>query len=290
VTDVPVILLSGMAADERLFAPQLAAFPNLRVQPWVPPLPGESVRAYAARLAPRVDPGRPCLVGGASFGGIVALELATHLPALGCVLFGSIRSPAALPWRWRVWRPLARLGPDALGAAAAVGARVTPGGPARRLRRLARPEAAFVRWAMCAVLRWQPSAGTGRVRVYHIHGADDRVLPARLARADVVVPRGHHALPVFNAAAVNDFLGGVLREVTRCRSPDGSTSAPGSHEHGRSSGGTTPPAAVIASFTNTLSVRPVYTGIGGGADPSVSTPPAGRLTTRRPTDSGRNFR
>ncbi len=211
---IPIILLPGMAADERLFTSQLAAFPNLRVQPWLPPLRGESLRAYAARLAPRVDPGRPCLVGGASFGGTVALELAAHLPVLGCVLIGSIRSPASLPWWWRVWRSLAPLGPDAVGVLAAAGSWVTTGGTARRLRRLARPEAAFVRWAACAVLRWQPSPATNRVRVYHIHGADDHVLPARLARADVVVPYGRHALTLFNAAAVNEYLVGVLAELT----------------------------------------------------------------------------
>ena len=49
---VPIILLSGMAADERLFEAQVAAFPNLRVQPWVPARAGESLRAYATRLAP----------------------------------------------------------------------------------------------------------------------------------------------------------------------------------------------------------------------------------------------
>src|SRR5262245_46960726 len=99
-----------MAADERLFEAQAAVFPNLRVQPWLPPLPRESLREYAARLAPLVNPGRPCLIGGSSFGGIVALELVPHLPALGCILIGSIRSPTGLPWRWRALRPAAALG------------------------------------------------------------------------------------------------------------------------------------------------------------------------------------
>src|SRR5687767_14399988 len=57
---VPLILLPGMAADGRLFAPQRAAFPQLVVPAWIDPLPRESLRAYAARLARRVDPGRPC--------------------------------------------------------------------------------------------------------------------------------------------------------------------------------------------------------------------------------------
>jgi pimeloyl-ACP methyl ester carboxylesterase len=214
---IPIILLSGMAADERLFEAQAEVFPDLRVQPWIPPLPGESLRAYAARLAPQVDPGRPCLVGGASFGGVVALELAAHLPALACILIGSIRSPSALPWRWRLLRPVAGFGPDMLrvltAACAWFGRRLLAPGTVRRLRRLSRPEAAFVRWAMCAVARWQPSPAARRVRVFHIHGEADRVLPVALSRPDVVVPGGGHALSLFSPSVVNEFIAGVLRSV-----------------------------------------------------------------------------
>jgi pimeloyl-ACP methyl ester carboxylesterase len=215
---VPIVLLSGMAADERLFESQLAAFPNLRVQPWIDPLPGESLRAYAARLAPRVDPGRPCIVGGASFGGVVALELSRHLPTLACILIGSIRSPAELPRRWRLLRPFAPLGPDALrvlaGWGAGLGGRFLSRGTVRRLQRLSRPEAGFVRWAMCAVLTWRPGAAIRPVPVFHIHGSADRVLPVELTRPDVVVPGGGHALSLFSPAAVNEFIAGVVRAVS----------------------------------------------------------------------------
>src|SRR4051794_30719168 len=95
---VPLILLSGMAADERLFAPQRAAFPHLVVPAWIEPLAKEPLPAYAARLARQVDPGRPCIVGGASFGGLVALEMAHYLQARACVLISSVRSPRELPW------------------------------------------------------------------------------------------------------------------------------------------------------------------------------------------------
>ena len=215
---VPIILLSGMAADERLFAAQAAAFPNLRVQPWAPARPGESLREYAARLAPMVDPGRPCLVGGASFGGVVALEVAAHLDALGCILIGSIRSPAGLPWRWRLLRPIAALGPDALRVLAAMAARmgrpILTAGAVRRLQRLSRPEATFVRWAMGAVVQWRPSGAARRVRVFHIHGESDRVLPVTLGQPDVVVPGGSHALSLFSPTVVNEFVASVMRTVT----------------------------------------------------------------------------
>jgi len=207
---VPIILLSGMAADERLFEPQRVAFPNLRVPAWIEPHQGESLRSYAARMARLVDPGRPCLVGGASFGGIVALEMAPLLRAQACVLIGSIRSSEELPWRWQALRPLGALGPAALGSAAGVlswaAAPWLSRGTARRLQRLAQPEAAFVRWAMCAVVQWRPSPASRRVRVFQIHGEADGTLPVQRTRPDVVVPAGGHALTLTSARAVNEFL------------------------------------------------------------------------------------
>jgi pimeloyl-ACP methyl ester carboxylesterase len=207
---LPIILLSGMAADERLFEPQRAALPNLCVPAWIEPTPGESLRAYAARMARLVDPGRPCIVGGASFGGMVALEMAPLLQARACLLIGSVRSSDELSWRWRALRPLAGLGPAALGMAAGLAARFASPwlrqGTVRRLLRLARPEAAFVRWAMCAVVRWRPSPAARRVPVFQIHGEHDRTLPVARTRPDVVIPGGQHALTLFSAAAVSEFI------------------------------------------------------------------------------------
>ena len=204
---VPIILLSGLATDERLFAAQRARFPNLVVPKWIDPLPGETLPGYAARLARIVDPRGPCIVGGASFGGAVALEMATHLSAAACVLIGSVRSPAQLPWRWRVLGPL--LGPRRLHLAArclsAMGGWCLPRTAQRGLARLANPRAEFIRWGTCAILNWRPSAACERIRVFQIHGAADRTLPPP-PRADVIVPGGHHALPLFNATAVNEFL------------------------------------------------------------------------------------
>lgn len=215
--DIPIIFLSGMAADEWLFESQMEAFPNLRVQRWVPPLPGESLQAYATRLAKIVDPGRPCVVGGASFGGVVALEMATHLPALGCILIGSIRSPAGLPWQWRLLKPLAVLGPEVMRKlcrlAANLGRPFLSKSAQQHLRRLTEPKAAFVRWAMCALVRWRPSPATRRIRTFHIHGESDDVLPVTLAKPDVIVPGGWHALSYFSPIEVNKFVADAVKEL-----------------------------------------------------------------------------
>jgi predicted esterase len=47
----PLILFSGMGADERVFAPQLEAFRTLTVPRWVPPRKDETLPHYGARVA-----------------------------------------------------------------------------------------------------------------------------------------------------------------------------------------------------------------------------------------------
>jgi pimeloyl-ACP methyl ester carboxylesterase len=207
---MPLILLSGMAADERLFAPQRTAFPQLLVPKWIEPLAEESLKAYACRLAQLLDPGLPCVVGGASFGGIVALEMATHLQARACVLISSVRSPSELPWCYRLLRPMAIVGPAGLrrlaGLATQISAPSLPPRAAQHLRRLSEAEATFLRWATWAVLTWQPSPEVRRLRVYQIHGGADRTLPVRYTRPDVVVAHAGHLLPLTHPQAVNEFL------------------------------------------------------------------------------------
>jgi pimeloyl-ACP methyl ester carboxylesterase len=217
--DIPIIMLSGMAADERLFESQLSAFPNLRVQRWIDPRPGESLQQYAARLALLVNPGCPCILGGASFGGVVALEMAQHVPALACILIGSIRSPSGLPWRWRILWPLALVGPHKLQALVRLivrfGKLFLTRQSERRLQRMSRPESSFVAWATCAVICWRPSPSVGRIPVFHIHGSADEVLPVAICQPDVIVPDGLHALTLFNASAVNEFIRVVVTRVSR---------------------------------------------------------------------------
>jgi pimeloyl-ACP methyl ester carboxylesterase len=202
-----------MGAEERLFEPQREAFPQLVVPKWITPLPGESLAAYAARFARHVDPAGPCYVGGASFGGFVAIEAARHLDARACFLIGSARGPGELPLRIRSLRRLRRLLPVLpLGLAKALAglslgasgwAMSPPTG--RVLRQLVDADAAFLRWACGAVLSWDEPAAMD-VPIHQIHGARDHVLPARRTKADVVVPGAGHVLSLTHAEEVNRFL------------------------------------------------------------------------------------
>jgi pimeloyl-ACP methyl ester carboxylesterase len=216
--DGSLVLLPGMAADERLFAPQQQAFPGLIVPHWIEPEPAEPISRYALRMASVVEPCRPALVGGASFGGIVAREMAAHLGVEACVLISSVRSPAELSWRLWTLRPLAHLGPDQLGGAAGCVSRWSapsmPAATARQLERLGEPRSAFLRWASWAVLHWCPTPAAQRVRVLQIHGSSDRTFPLQYTRPDRIVRGGGHLLPMTHPEEVNDFLRRALAGLT----------------------------------------------------------------------------
>ncbi len=211
---LPLILFSGMGADHSIFAHQIKSFPQLTVPKWIKPLPRESLADYAKRFAAQIDPARPCFVGGASFGGFIALEAARHLQTRACFLIGSVRCPSELPMRFRVMRKLKQLLPflpfEWLSPLAECSVRLSGERmhPATRkiMEQLEKSDATHLRWACAAVLTWQPSCSAPPFPIYQIHGKHDRVLPARRTHPDKLIPTGGHVLSLTRPQEVNRFL------------------------------------------------------------------------------------
>ena len=214
MSSTPLILYSGLAADEKVFAAQSRVFPQLVVPAWNIQ-PAETLDAYCERTAEALRTQESPVLGGASFGGIVALHMAKHLQPRALVLIGSIRSPSELPRYARWSRPLAPL---------------TQLAPLRLIQRLARPRSqdghlpgathsmrqqfcdsdpAVIRWSIRCLLRWQ-QAPQIECPIFHIHGGRDRVLPARNTLPDKLIPEGGHVISVTHPKDVNEFIENVL--------------------------------------------------------------------------------
>jgi pimeloyl-ACP methyl ester carboxylesterase len=210
----PLILFPGMGADRRIFDPQIAVFPQLIVPAWIKPEPHESLPHYAERFAHVIDPHCPCYVGGASFGGFIALEAARHLQTRACFLIGSVRTPGELPMRIRILRKLKHLLPKVPfeWIAPLVGVTVRLSGDRMRplthrvMKIVAESDAAYIRWACGAVLSWEPSAIAPTFPIFQIHGRRDQVLPARRTHPDTLVASGGHLLTLTRPEQVNHFL------------------------------------------------------------------------------------
>jgi pimeloyl-ACP methyl ester carboxylesterase len=213
-----LLFLPGVGADRRLFDAQRSCAADVSVIEWVAPATrDEPLTDYAARLAATIDTSRPFVIGGASFGGMVALELARHVRPLAVILIASCRSPSLLPRHSRQLSAFAQLLPAATFTSAAARSRFVTsrfGVRTREERQLfgdmlrATPPA-FVQWACRTIFGW-PGAADLNVPVHHIHGAHDRVIPLRCVQPDVVVPAAGHLLNVTYRGDLNAFIDAAI--------------------------------------------------------------------------------
>jgi pimeloyl-ACP methyl ester carboxylesterase len=213
---LPLFVLSGIGGDERLFAPQRAVR-NIRPITWILPAGrDETLQHYAGRLADVLHINEPFDLGGSSFGGMIALELARHLSPQNVFLFGSCRSSRSLAPSLHALRRLAPIIPDRLlhpprslhrliarwfGATSAAHVRLFAD-------MLTATPTAFIRWASNAVFSW-PGVGGLRMPVHHVHGDRDRLIPLHRVIPDYVVAGAGHLLNLTHADAVNDFIARV---------------------------------------------------------------------------------
>ena len=215
--DIPLILLPGLGADGRMFSSLQSGLPQLITPPWIKPVRGESVAEYARRFAPVIDPGRPCFIGGASFGGVVAQELAAIMPnVMACFVIGSLRSGDAKPWRIRVLRPITPL-VSILPWISPLLVRVIGTllrSPTRGvLIQLADADRSVLRWGAAAVLSWQPSPEIKRVRILQIHGDRDRVFPIGRTHPDCIVNGAGHLIAITHSKQVLKFLQDQIKAI-----------------------------------------------------------------------------
>ncbi len=222
MTSLPLILLPGLGTDERLFAMQRTAFPEIIVPPWLTPGMRETIPQYAARMAAAVNPGGPCLVGGMSFGGVIALEMTRHLDARGCLLISTIRSAAELP-PWARWLgPWAWLLPprtDLLLAFTGTAllytiGRVLPRSGRQFCTHLSKTRCSILPWACRTLVKWRP-LGDWPCPVQHLHGDSDPILSHQRTQPTQLVPHAGHVLPLTHPFVVNRFLQDALTSLSQ---------------------------------------------------------------------------
>lgn len=212
---IPICLLPGMTPDYPVYSRMLPLLPDAQVMEFAEPNPNESLVEYAGRMANRL-PSR-CFIGGVSFGGILALEIARLIQPAGCILIASIRKPAELPPWLRAWRLIGRRQRSGVlnlvGRAAATIPRKIRTPSTLRLTKLAGQEGTWHRWATSAVMDWSPLPPPVSCPVLHIHGDADTTFPVRYTSPDVVIQGGRHALPMSHPVETADAIQAFVRTV-----------------------------------------------------------------------------
>lgn len=222
-----IVLFPGLAADRRLFARVEERLPG---QVFIPELPHPEDRAmtlgaYAARYVGALLPatlGNGLTIGGVSFGGQLALEIARVAPpgrVSKVVLIGANQTSASLPRRFSLYRLVSKCIPDSvlpwwLEVMSLPFARFEGLGSEDRelLRAMAREvEVALLRWSVDACARWQWSGADTRglkLPLVSIHGELDPIVPRPGAPVTHVIPGAGHLLTFRHVERVIETLVG----------------------------------------------------------------------------------
>jgi pimeloyl-ACP methyl ester carboxylesterase len=228
MTDRPrrIVFFPGLGADARLLEAQRSIrAATIDVVSWIDPLDrDESLSSYARRFAETLPGDEAIFLGGVSFGGPVALEVARHIGARasGIVLLSSFRSLDGIPLAGRMLGRAARRMP-----LLAIGAIKRTGGFARSLFGAVNAEQArlfdqmradasprFMKWSACALMRWTPPTPNElKLPILHIHGSRDRVIPLRRVRPDHVIDGAGHLMNVTHAAEVNRLIDAWIESI-----------------------------------------------------------------------------
>ncbi|MFY0254456.1 alpha/beta fold hydrolase [Chitinophaga sp. 30R24] len=213
-------LISGLGADERIFN-------NLRFPPdyqvhylqWITPLPDETISHYASRMAAGIAADGPVVLLGVSFGGIMSIEIAKHIPVAKNILLSSIKHTTEKPpyYKWVKRLRLHHL-PDQLlyqRRSTIVRKFLNIESAAERTlvdEYLAKRDYSYTRWAVNAILHWEnEQVPEGLV---HIHGANDWPFPVKYLRPTHLIPNAGHFMVLNRAEEVNRILEEALTAVS----------------------------------------------------------------------------
>ena len=234
----PLVLVSGLAADENIFQRQVGAFREVIPVAWVEANPADTLEDYADKLAASIADhvgDRPCYVAGLSLGGMLAPMIAQHFDTKACILIATIRKPSEFPKRFRMFYFLCRNMPRLVTTGHFIVKHV-----ARCLIPLARqfcsPERVIILQQhfdgksrlfaqhLRMLFTWALDPKSWRhdftldpserypFPLYQIHGKRDRVLKCDHTKPDTIID-GRHVLPLFKADEVNRFIESVMAET-----------------------------------------------------------------------------
>jgi len=208
-----LILWPGLAADERMYARLGACGWDCVTPRLLPPQPGESWPEYARRSAAEVGIGAQDVVGGCSFGAMLAAEVARQQPVRGVVLLAGALDSGTLSWPVRGlgllpglvplgW--LRRLFASDFNLRLFFGA-PDPEGYALMRRMLADTSDAMLRFGAPLATR-RRRAPFPDAPVHALHGRDDRVMAPPPVAGTRLVEGAGHGLVFTHAEVVSDFL------------------------------------------------------------------------------------
>jgi pimeloyl-ACP methyl ester carboxylesterase len=215
-----VFLISGLGADRRLFTKlDLPGYELIYID-WLEPDRHDTLNTYAKQLVAHygITPGSN--VVGVSLGGMLTVEISSMVALHKAILVSSVQSAGQFPWYYSLFRriPVYKILPLQLSYLISPFVRRLFGlrSQAERdifMAMIRNISPKFMKWAMHALLHWQPSVPLKPV--YHIHGNNDVVFSSkRITHPTHIIPGGSHNMVFSRAAEVSAVIQFILNNET----------------------------------------------------------------------------
>lgn len=211
-----IYFLSGLGADKRVFSKlKLDESFHIHYIDWIPPGKKESLDDYAYRLTAQIDTTRPFQLVGLSFGGIIASALSSIVHPEQIILISS--TPTNIPVS-RFNRGLIKfllLSPLAAPILKSANSFTYKffGADTPELKTLLKQilhdtDSKFLKWALIRMSEWKHPVQVDHV--YQIHGAQDKLIPLKIVKPDVVIEGGGHLMVYAQHEEISRILNAQL--------------------------------------------------------------------------------
>ena len=219
MTKIHVYFMPGMAASstifERIHLPD--AIFEMHLLEWEIPNPGESLTAYAQRIAQKVTHENPILIG-VSFGGILVQEMKQFLHPKKVIIISSVKSNAEFPRRFKLAKTTKayKLIPTTLFENIEMLVKFSFGSSIVKQRLalyekfLAVRDKRYLDWAIEQIINWDRTVIDNEI--IHIHGDADEVFPPKYIKEFIPVKGGTHIMILSKYRWLNDNLPKILLE------------------------------------------------------------------------------
>jgi pimeloyl-ACP methyl ester carboxylesterase len=208
-------LIAGLGADRRLFDKlQLPGYELIHID-WIEPEPKDTISTYAKKLIDHYQIPDGAHVIGVSLGGIITVEMSSIILLGKAIIISSIKEAAEIPPYFKLFRrvPVYKILPHRFYVS--MGNVIKPlFGDTRGktgflfVDMIRNSSPVFMRWAMHAVLRWQPKPLTQNI--YHIIGNNDLVFPHKyISTPTHVINGGSHDMVYTRAREIS----GIILEI-----------------------------------------------------------------------------
>ena len=211
--------MPGMAASPAIF--ERIQLPEdtfeMHLLEWEIPNKGESLSAYAQRVAEKVQHENPILIG-VSFGGVLVQEMKQFLKPKKVIIISSVKSNTEFPKRFKVAKSTKayKLIPTQLFenieslVKFSFGSSIVKQRLALYEKFLAVRDKRYLDWAIEQIINWN------RIEIdpeiIHIHGDADEVFPPKYIKNFIPVKGGTHIMILNKYRWLNDNLPKIMLE------------------------------------------------------------------------------